>query len=119
MINSDSRDKALIISNLAQEKKAEDTIVLDMQKVSDFCDYFVVTGAVSFKQVAAIADHIIDGLALYGIKPLHSEGRRDSSWVILDYSDVVVHIFYEAARHFYDLERLWGDAARIAINTLK
>jgi ribosome-associated protein len=119
MINSDSRYKAIIISDLAQEKMAEDIRVLDMREVSDFCDYFVVTGAASFKQVAAIADHIIDGLVVYGIKPLHSEGRRDSNWVILDYSDVVVHIFYESTRYFYDLERLWGDAAGVVTNTLK
>ncbi len=117
MINNYSREKALIISSLAQEKKAEDIRVLDMQKVSDFCDYFVITGAVSSKQVLAIADHIIDALALYDIKPLHPAGRKDSNWIILDYSDVVVHVFHEAARRFYDLERLWGDAAGVAINS--
>jgi ribosome-associated protein len=117
MINSDSREKALIISSLAQEKKADDIKVLDMQKVSTFCDYFVITGAGSSTQAEAIAEHIKDKLALLGVKPFHCEGRKGNSWIVLDYSDVVVHVFYQETRNFYDLERLWGDAARVEIKT--
>jgi ribosome-associated protein len=115
----DSREKAIAISDLAQEKKAEDIKILDVQKISGFCDYFVITAAGSFRQTAAIADHIADSLALCNIRPSHSQGRRDNHWIILDYSDVVVHVFYEETRRFYDLERLWGDAVDIAANALQ
>ena len=115
MTNTNSKEKALIISSLALEKKAEDIKVLDMRNVTSFCDYFVIAGAESFKKTTAIADHIIDSLNMLDVRLSHKEGIRDGQWVILDYSDVIVHVFQEQARWFYDLERLWGDAKTIAI----
>jgi ribosome-associated protein len=115
LANADSKGKALFISNLAVEKKAEDIKILDMRKITSFCDYFVIAGAESFKKTTAIANHIIDSLDTLGIRPLHNEGRKEGQWVILDYSDVVVHVFQDQVRRFYDLERLWGDAEKITI----
>jgi ribosome-associated protein len=113
MTNINSREKALKISNLALEKKAEDIRILDMQKAVAFCDYFVIAGAGSSKQAGAIASHIEDSLARQKIKLYHSEGKTGNHWILLDYIDVVVHIFHEDARRFYDLERLWGDAKQV------
>lgn len=119
MTNTESKEKALIVGRLALEKKAEDIKILDMRNVTFFCDYFVIAGAESFKKTTAIADHIIDSLDALGIRLLHKEGIRDGQWVILDYSDVIVHVFQEQARRFYDLERLWGDAKTITIKDRK
>ncbi len=99
------------------DKKADNVVILDMQKVASFCDYFVVTGASSFKQTRAIADHIEESLSKSSIEPHHIEGRQDGNWILLDYGDVIVHIFHEETRKFYDLERLWGDAKRIGLDT--
>jgi ribosome-associated protein len=115
LVNADSRKRALFISHLAVEKKAEDIKILDMRKVAYFCDYFVLAGAGSFRQATAIADYIIDSLHALGIKLRHNEGRKEGQWIILDYSDIVVHIFQGKTRQFYDLERLWGDAKNITI----
>ena len=116
MANTDSKNKALIISNLALEKKAEDVKILDMQRVAAFCDYFVIAGAGSLKHGGAIASHIKDSLAKQRIRAYHSEGKADNQWILLDYADVIVHIFQEDIRRFYDLERLWGDAKQVDIS---
>lgn len=110
---TDSKQKALIVSNSALEKKAENVVILDMQKVSTFCDYFIVSSAGSFKKTRAIADHIEESLSKKRLRPHHIEGREDGRWILLDYGSVVVHIFYDETRGFYDLERLWGDAQRM------
>ncbi|MDD5504722.1 MAG: ribosome silencing factor [Candidatus Omnitrophica bacterium] len=110
------RDKVLAAAHYALEKKADCVRVLDMSGIACFCDYFVVAEAESSTKVIAIAEHIIDSLACFGIRPLRREGFRDGQWIVLDYVDVVVHVFQHQARRFYDLERLWGDAKIIEIN---
>jgi len=117
VIGTNSKEKALSISSFAFEKKAEDTVILDMQKVSSFCDYFVISSAGSFKKTKAIAAHIRDSLSKRKIKPHHVEGEREGQWILLDYGDVVAHIFYEEVRQFYGLERLWGDAEQIEVSS--
>jgi ribosome-associated protein len=84
-----------------------------MRKISNFCDYFVICNANSHRQVKAIADGIEEGLSKSDTGLRVKEGREDSGWVLLDYFDVVVHIFYGPLREFYSLERLWQDAPRI------
>lgn len=116
MKDIDPKEKALAIGNSALEKKAEDVTILDMQKVSSFCDYFVITSAGSFKKTRAIADHIKDSLGRIRLKPYHVEGKEDGHWILLDYGDVIAHVFYEEARRFYGLERLWGDAERVTLS---
>lgn len=95
----------------ASEKKARDILLLDMNGISSVTDYFMICSANSTKQVQAIADNIEEKLAEQGEKPLHTEGYRDGRWVLLDYGCLVVHCFIEDERIFYNLERLWGDAA--------
>ena len=86
--------------------------ILDLRGLSSFTDYFVIAGADSFRQVRALAERVEERLALASVRMLHREGTGEAHWILLDYQDVVVHIFDEQTRQFYDLERLWGDAPR-------
>ncbi len=98
------------IGLLALEKKAEEVTILDMSELSAACDYFVLCSAGSEQQVGAIADHIAVKLRERGQPPWHVEGRSQRRWVLIDFVDVVVHVFHHETRQFYMLERLWGDA---------
>ncbi|MBT9172885.1 MAG: Ribosomal silencing factor RsfS [Syntrophomonadaceae bacterium] len=102
------------ITNLAAEKKAVDTVVLEIGKVSLIADYFVITGGNNRLQVKAIADHIMEILKKEGYPLLHKEGYPEGIWVLLDYGLVVVHLFQPEERRFYNLERLWGHAPQAA-----
>jgi ribosome-associated protein len=95
---------------LALGKKGFDVRILKLKNVSSICDYFVIVSGEADVQVRAIADAVYDGLAEQGHKPYHREGRTEGNWVLLDYVDVVVHVFKEPTRRFYALEKLWGDA---------
>lgn len=91
-------------------------IVLDMRKVATFCEYFVIASGTSLRQANALAEAIKDDLSKEGIKTLSRVTMRDESgWVVLDYADVVVHLFYEPTREFYSLERLWSDAKKLRL----
>jgi ribosome-associated protein len=94
----------------AADRKAIDLRVLHLEKVSDFTDYFVIVSGASERQVQAIADHILERLRADGVRPLHVEGHNRGQWVLIDFGDLVVHVFQEEPRRFYALERLWGDA---------
>jgi ribosome-associated protein len=101
---------------LARDKKASDPVLLDLRELEAVSDYFVIVSAASEVQVKAIIDHIEDSLReSSGIKPWHVEGREGRQWMLLDYIDVVVHVFHERTREYYLLERLWGDARKIEI----
>ncbi len=101
---------ANLIGRHALEKKASEIKVLDLRRLSDVTDYFVTCTAEVELHARAIADHIIESLKKKGIRPWHEEGYQNSRWILLDYVDVVVHIFLEETREFYGLEKLWGDA---------
>ncbi|MCK5327078.1 MAG: ribosome silencing factor [Candidatus Latescibacteria bacterium] len=97
---------------LAHSRKAEDVVVLDMRAVTDMTDYFVIcTGTVDV-HVKAIADAIVEGMKDEGERSWHLEGTERLQWVLIDFVDVVVHVFQPEMRDFYALERLWGDAKR-------
>lgn len=98
------------VADLALDKKAYDIKILDLRKLSSVCDYFVICSADVDVQVKAIADHITDELRKQGERCWHSEGFDSLRWVLLDYVDVVVHVFIRDVREFYGLEDLWGDA---------
>jgi ribosome-associated protein len=95
---------------LALEKKAEKVKILDLRKLTDVADYFVICSAEVDVQIKSIADNISEGLKKQDVKLWHLEGYSALNWVLLDYVTVVVHIFKEEARSYYDLEKLWGDA---------
>ena len=105
-----SKSKALDIAKAASSKKALDTVIIDMRGVPSVADYFVVTSGASSAQVRAITDNIIKQLKRKRQSPWHVEGKAESLWVLVDYGDVIAHIFYDETRHFYNPERLWGDA---------
>lgn len=96
-------------------KKAKDTLVLDLRGLVIFTDFFVICSGESTTQVKAIAEHIEADFLKRGMKPLSVEGFSYAHWVLIDYGDVIVHIFEEEMRAFYELEKLWLDAQRIEI----
>jgi ribosome-associated protein len=96
----------------ARDKKAFDIVVLDLRKAAGFTDFFVICTGGNPRQVGAIADAVREALKQDGERPAVTEGANSSAWILLDYFNFVVHIFSRECRAFYDLERLWGDAAR-------
>ena len=107
-----ARMLARLIAQSAYDVKAEAVVCLDLRKLSSFTDYFVIATGRSDRQVQAIADRIEENAAKKHQKPIGVEGYQKGHWILLDFGDVVAHIFYEEARAFYALEKLWGDAAR-------
>ncbi len=108
-----ARDKAMLCAREAVQYKALDLVLLDVTGLSSFTDYFLICSGKSSRQVQGIADNLEAALAGAGVKPLGIEGRVDGHWILMDYADVVIHIFYEPVRYFYDLESLWSDAKRV------
>ncbi len=106
------QDLARLAAQAAIDKKGTDVMILHVGAVSPVTDYFVLATAQSEPQVRAIVDAVDERLSDRGVQPWHIEGRTASRWVLLDYVDVVVHVFHTEAREFYMLERLWGDAPR-------
>jgi ribosome-associated protein len=99
----------------ALAKKAEDVVVLDLRRDSSFTDYFLLVSGGNQKQMVAIADAVEEALRAQGLRPDHVEGYPRQEWILLDYGSFVVHVFTPRTRAFYDLERLWGGAARMAV----
>ena len=97
----------------AQEKQAEDVILLDLEGLGAFTDYFLLCTGFSSPQLVAICDEIEEQLERKGVRLLHREGKAGSDWMLLDFGGLIVHVFTERARHFYDLERLWRSARRV------
>ena len=96
-------------------QKATDVVILDLRKVTEFTDYFVLASAANQRQMVAVADAVMEALREQGLRPSHIEGYPKQEWILLDYSDFVVHLFTPRNRAFYDLERLWGGASRIEV----
>jgi ribosome-associated protein len=103
------------IADLMLSKKASDVVILDLKKITSATDHFVICSADSDTQVKAIADAVQDGMERLGVRVWHNEGYRALTWVVLDFVDVVAHIFHKNTRHFYNLERLWGDAKKTEV----
>lgn len=103
------------IANFTLSKKASDVLIMDLRKVTDITDFFVLCSADSDVQVKAITDAVLDGTEKLGIKAWRTEGLTHRQWVIVDYIDVVVHIFLREIRSYYNLEKLWGDAKLEAV----
>lgn len=99
----------------AEDKKAVDITVLDIREISVIADYFIICSGRSGTQVQAIVENIQERLEKDGVVTLRREGFREGNWVLLDYGDVIVHVFRETERQFYNLERLWGDAQVVGI----
>lgn len=109
----DERIKLALAS--AAEKKALDTVVLDLREIASFTDYFIIASGANERQVQAISDEVVDTLKKSGNPVVRVEGYKTAEWILLDYGDFVMHIFGDKARKFYDLERLWREARRVEL----
>jgi len=110
---TDAKTKSLLCLKAAIEKKATDSVLLEMKGITSITDYFLICSGKSDRQVQAIAQAIEKLLKKRGVHPLGQEGTSEGKWILMDYEDVIVHIFLEPVRKFYDLEGLWIDASRI------
>ena len=109
----DSKEKSLFCAKAALEKKAFNVTILELKKASSLTDYFLICSGRSDRQVQAIAQSIEEKMGEKGARPLGEEGMREGRWVLMDYDDVVIHIFYDPVRRHYDLEGLWIEVPRI------
>lgn len=117
-----SKDTAAVLDPFIEavtQKKALNLVVLDVHNLTSIADVFIICSGRSNRQVNAIADATVDHLKKRKIQPLSVEGTGEGHWVLLDYGDVIIHIFYEPVREFFDLEGLWVDAKRIETPALK
>ena len=108
-------DTATQIVNACAEAKGMETVVLDVSEQFNLADYFVVVSGRSDRQVQGIANKVLDALGKNGVQPSSVEGLDEAQWVLLDFGDVVLHVFYEQTRNYYDIEGLWAGASRLDI----
>lgn len=104
--------------NAVLNRKAIQVVILDVRKLTSVADAFIICSGRSNRQVTAIADSVQRDLKKKGKKPINVEGKKEGHWVLMDYGDVIIHIFYESLRNFYDLEGLWIDARRLSTESL-
>jgi ribosome-associated protein len=110
-----SWEKALLLTRFALDKKACDLVVLDVRELTSMADYFLICSGRSDRQVQSIAQGLEENAVDEGIRPYAVEGTQRGHWVLMDFSDVIVHVFYEPVRGFYDLDGLWGHAPRVKL----
>lgn len=103
------------IAKLLESKKAADMKAIEIKDLTTLGDYFIIASGASNTQVRALADAVEDGMSKRGIEPRRTEGYQSAVWIVLDYGEVIVHIFHEQTREFYSLERLWADAPQIEL----
>lgn len=109
----ETHDKALLCLELIKERKAVNPVLFELQELTSIADYFLVAGGNSTRQVKAISQHLYKRMRDKGFKSYGIEGEQEGQWILMDYSDIVIHIFYEPIREFYDLEGLWVEAPRV------
>lgn len=118
MTNMTVEQMTKIVYDAIDDKLGQDISIINIGKVSSLCDYFVIATASSSRQVKAIADNVQDALTEHGIEPKSKEGYDTQTWILLDYGDIMVHVFNEETRGFYNLEKLWKDAPYVDVDTL-
>lgn len=113
----DAGIEAMVIgcANAALDKKAKEMVILNVSDISSFADYFIICSGTSDRQVQAITASVQEHMKKAGFLPIGVEGESHARWVLMDYGDVIIHIFYEPIREFYDIERLWSEAPRMEI----
>ncbi len=112
-------DKARLCLSIIKERKAVDPVLFEVGKLTSITDYFLIASGNSIRQVQAITRHLTKRMREESFRTYGLEGEQEGNWVLLDYGDVVIHIFYQPVREFYDLEGLWMDAKRIETPALK
>jgi ribosome-associated protein len=113
-----SKEIAKIAYNALDDKKGIDISIIDITEISVIADYFIIAGGNNENQVQAMVDSVDEELSKEGIHANHIEGYRNANWVLMDYNDVIIHVFNQDDRLFYDLERIWRDGKEIDINSL-
>lgn len=108
-------DTLQLISDKLSDKKAENITIIDISEMSVIADYFIIASGNNFNQIHSMADYIEEELAKIGLKPDHIEGYNNANWILLDYTDFVIHLFDKESRDFYDLERIWK-GGKIVLN---
>ena len=111
----DARERALLLCGFALEKKAQDLTVLEVGELTTIAEYFIICSGRSDRHVQSIAEGIKEDGRPHGLRPISSEGAARGQWVLMDFSDVLVHIFYEPVRRFYDLDGLWARATAVEL----
>jgi ribosome-associated protein len=114
-VKAELDERILLALGAASEKKAINSVVLDLREIASFTDYFLITSGTNERQVQAISDEIVETLKKAGTAAARVEGYKTAEWILLDYGDFVVHVFDEQARKFYDLERLWRESQRVEL----
>ena len=116
-VDDDSQRTAVSAARAAQEKKADEVVVLDLRGVSGYTDFLVISSGQSDRQIEAVAESVAKELKEQGHRLVGSEGQRGGRWILLDFGDVVVHVFHQDERAHYDLEGLWADVPRIEVGS--
>ncbi len=106
------------VAGILDSKKATDVVVIDIRKLTTLGDYFVVASGTSTTQVKALVDEVDKQLSAAGLEPKRVEGYNSAAWILMDYYEVIIHVFYQETREFYALERLWSDAPRVDISNI-
>ena len=117
-MSATSLDMVKTAVRLLESKKAEDVVVLDIRELTSIGDFFIIASGNNTTLVKSLADALEDKFSQQGIQPRRIEGAASAMWILMDYTDVVVHIFYNEQRDFYCLERLWADAPKLDIDTI-
>ena len=116
---TDAKQMARIAVDALEEKKANDISIIDIEKISTLADYFIIASGTNKNQVQAMSDEVDEKLGREGFEPKDKEGYNGANWILLDYGDIVIHLFDEENRLFYDLERIWRDGVKVEKDSLK
>ena len=113
--SEDSLKSATLAAHAALEKKAEEVVVIDLRELSSYTDFLVICSGASDRQLDAVAEGVEAGMKEAGHRTIGTEGSRGGKWLLLDFGDVVLHVFHQDERAYYDLEGLWADAPRVTV----
>lgn len=119
MTDNKTKDFAVLAVEALEDKKAEDITIIDISEVSVIADYFIIAGGNNKSQIQALSDVVDEKLGRAGLPLKQIEGYNNANWILLDFGDIIVHIFDKENRLFYDLERIWCDGKKIELNDLK
>ena len=114
-----AEELAKIAVDALEEKKAEDVHVIDIREVSTIADYFIIANGANKSQIQTLADHVEEALGKAGLPLKQTEGYDTANWILMDYRDIVIHIFDKESRGFYDLERMWRDGRTVDANNIQ
>lgn len=115
---TESKEMVKIACKALDNKKAEDIVVIDISQISSISDYFIITNGTSIPHVDSLVNELEKDLAIAGFQPKTVEGGRSATWILLDYLDIIVHVFTKEDREFYNLERIWRDGRQVSLESI-